>query len=134
MKILADTHILLWILSDDAQLSAKARKEILNPENEIYFSSISVWEIEIKHKIHPDQILIDGKAFTNYCKQSGFHPISFTIEHALLCESLNYPSSLPQHKDPFGKALLAQAKADGFHLMTHDSKICDYNETYIMMV
>ena len=54
MRILLDTHILLWTLSNDRRLPEKARKLIENEENEIYYSIISLWEVEIKRLIHPD--------------------------------------------------------------------------------
>ena len=54
MKILCDTHILIWFLTGDDQLSVKARAIIENEENEIYFSLVSVWEISIKHSRKPE--------------------------------------------------------------------------------
>jgi len=134
MNIIADTHILLWALSDDARLTKLARQYLVDPGNEIYFSSISVWEIEMKHKLHPEAIKIDGKTFTDYCARSGFHPISFSVDHACNAESLNYPGELPLHKDPFDWAIISQAKTAGFMLMTHDKKIKQYEEPCILYV
>ena len=54
MKILLDTHILLWVLSNDAKLSEKARKLVENEENEIYYSIVSLWEVELKRLAHPE--------------------------------------------------------------------------------
>ena len=56
MKLLLDTHILLWTLSNHERLSEKARKLIENPDNEIYYSVASIWEIEMKYLAHPDQM------------------------------------------------------------------------------
>jgi len=134
MNILADTHILLWALTDDKQLSKAARKYLSDPDNSIYYSAISVWEVEIKHKLRPDVVMISGKEFASYCKQAGFYSISFTENHAALCESLSYSDNAPVHKDPFDKALLAQAKADSLKLMTHDKKVCEYTESCILAV
>jgi len=134
MNILADTHILLWAIFDKKELSEYAREIITNPDNEIYYSSISVWEVEIKHKIRPELMTIDGSSFANYCRESGFHPINFTEQHAILCESLQTNADELHHNDPFDKSLIAQAKAGGFKFMTHDKKISYYNEPCILNV
>ena len=61
MKILLDTHILLWAVSNDVRLPAKARKLIENEENEIYYSLVSLWEVEIKHLAHPDAMTVSAE-------------------------------------------------------------------------
>ena len=61
MKVLLDTHILLWTLSNYVKLSAKARNIIENEHNDIYYSLISVWEVEVKHLLHPDDMKFNGQ-------------------------------------------------------------------------
>ncbi|MGL6199624.1 MAG: PIN domain-containing protein [Lachnospiraceae bacterium] len=60
MKVLLDTHILLWAISDDARLTEKARKLIENEDNEIYYSIVSLWEVEIRHLLHPDAMPVSA--------------------------------------------------------------------------
>ena len=60
MNVLLDSHILLWALTDDARLSEKARKIILDPENLIYFSAVSVWELTMKRLLYPKEIPFFG--------------------------------------------------------------------------
>ena len=67
MKILCDTHILIWFLTGDDQLSVKARAIIENEENEIYFSLVSVWEISIKHSRKPEQMSLSPNTEINFC-------------------------------------------------------------------
>ena len=75
MKILLDTHILLWAVSNDVRLPAKARKLIENEENEIYYSLVSLWEVEIMHLAHPDAMTVSAEELAEYCEQSGFQRI-----------------------------------------------------------
>lgn len=71
MKVLLDTHIALWALNDDEKLSEKARAIISDWRNVIYFSSISIWEIEIKHIIHPNEMISSGSEVAAKCRQAG---------------------------------------------------------------
>ena len=60
MKILIDTHIAIWAVMNDSKLPERAKEIILDKENEIFYSTASVWEIAIKHMLHPDRIRING--------------------------------------------------------------------------
>lgn len=71
MNILLDTHIALWLLADDSRLSDVARNLIQNPDNEIFYSVISMWEVSIKHTAAKN-IPISGKEFLLYCEAAGF--------------------------------------------------------------
>ena len=64
MKVLLDTHIILWALENNAKLPKKAREIIENEHNQIYYSTASVWEIAIKHMAHPEKMRIDGQGFS----------------------------------------------------------------------
>ncbi len=70
MRILLDTHILLWALSNDAKLPEKARELIEDEGNEIYYSMISLWEVEIKHLAHPDMMPVSAEEISGYCRQA----------------------------------------------------------------
>lgn len=134
MKILCDTHILIWFLTGDDQLSVKARAIIENEENEIYFSLVSVWEISIKHSRKPQHISLSPQRFIELCESQGFLEYPIEQRHILAVDTLKRPVSTPEHHDPFDKLLIAQAKIDKLTFITHDSLIPDYNEPCIVSV
>lgn len=134
MKILCDTHILIWFLTGDDQLSVKARAIIENEENEIYFSLVSVWEISIKHSHKPQHISLSPQRFIELCESQGFLEYPIEQRHILAVDTLKRPVSTPEHHDPFDKLLIAQAKIDKLTFITHDSLIPDYNEPCIVSV
>lgn len=134
MKVLLDTHIALWTLLDSEKLPMKARN-LINQENvKPVFSLVSMWEIAIKHAIHPDQMPITGAQFLNYCTQAGFQQLMVYEEHVLEVEKLKRDENSPSHKDPFDRMLIAQAKAEGIILLTHDSLLSGYNEPSVSIV
>ena len=133
MKLLLDTHMLLWSFSDDPMLSGKAVALIEDEDNVIYYSAASVWEIAIKHLHHPDRIMISPKRFLEYCRLSGFFPIPIKDEHILNIDSLDRPEGMV-HNDPFDQMLIAQAKSEGMKLVTHDGLIAKYSEDCIIHV
>lgn len=134
MEYLADTHILYWLFNNDPQLSEKAKKILLNEkkENLIYYSTISMWEIAIKHKL--GKMNFSGTEFMHYCEQAGFIKLPFDDRHIVTLETLDKLPDTPPHNDPFDQGLLAQAKADNMLLITHDQKFSYYDEPYVMIV
>ena len=68
MNLLLDTHILIWALNEDPVLPETAREMILDPDNVVYYSTVSVWEIAIKHASHPDNIEFTGRELAAFCK------------------------------------------------------------------
>ncbi len=134
MNLLLDTHILIWALNDDLRLSEKARKMILNPRNVVYYSSVSVWEVSIKHTLHPESVSFGAKELTTYCKEAGFSSLELREEHVFALETLARPDDAPKHNDPFGRALVAQAKMENMTFLTHDSLIPYYKENCIVWV
>ncbi|WP_199219632.1 type II toxin-antitoxin system VapC family toxin [Hallerella porci] len=129
-----DTHIALWTLLDSEKLPIEARK-LINQENvEPVFSLISMWEIVIKHAINPNKMPISGAQFLDYCTQAGFQQLMVYEEHVLEVEKLKRDENAPSHKDPFDRMLIAQAKAEGIILLTHDSLLSGYNEPCVMTV
>lgn len=134
MRLLLDTHILLWTLSDDAQLSEKARKLIQNGENEIYYSIASIWEIQMKYIAHPDRMSFTAEQVSGYCKESGFFLLPVREEHIFYLKNLKRPDDAPPHKDPFDKIMVCQAMVENMLFVTHDHLIPDYNEPCIYVV
>ena len=134
MKLLADTHIIIWALLDNGKLPAQARALLSDPKNEVYFSSVSVWEIAMKHAAHPNELPFTGVIFYELCQRSGFRLSETSIAHILTYESLHRAEGAPAHKDPFDKLLIAQAKTENMIFLTHDSLLSDYREPCVMPV
>lgn len=133
MRVLIDTHIAIWAITDDPLLSSKAREIIQNPNNEIYYSAATVWEVTIKHQNHPDTFLLDGRYLAEGCDDNGYHAVLIKLPHVYLIDTLERPKDSPRHKDPFDRLLLAQAKAEGMKFLTHDSNIQYYNEDCVIL-
>lgn len=133
MKLLLDTHIMLWAMTDDEQLPEKARKLIEQDENDIYFSVISLWEIQIKHLLHPEQIE-NAETVLYYCQKAGFQKILFDENSICQLLKLTRPDSAPRHKDPFDRMLICQALAEKMLFLTHDSLLPYYNVPNIIFV
>jgi PIN domain nuclease of toxin-antitoxin system len=125
MKLLLDTHIFLWYISADKKLPARFLEEIRNPENEVYLSAISLWEIIIKHQIgklplsDPPQIFIPTERQRHLIE-------SLPLDEACVRYLAELP---PLHRDPFDRMLICQAKANQMTLVTTDSAILQYSVT-----
>ncbi|MBR4825952.1 MAG: type II toxin-antitoxin system VapC family toxin [Spirochaetaceae bacterium] len=134
MKILCDTHIIIWYLTGDNRLSQKARELIDDERNTIYFSIVSIWEVSIKHNRKPDKLTLSAQEFTNFCDEQGFIEYPLNQQHIFMIDTLTRPANAPEHHDPFDRLLISQAKSDGLTFITHDSLIPYYNEPCIMPV
>lgn len=132
MDILADTHIILWSFFEPEKLSSRAQKIISDKNNLFYYSTISMWEVAIKHK--RKKLAVSGTEFLHYCEQAGFIKLPFDDRHIIALENLEKKEGAPEHNDPFDNALLAQAKADNLLLLTHDSKFLVFDEPYYSIV
>ena len=128
MKILLDTHILLWALANDSRLPAVARKMIEDESNIIYCSVASLWEISIKHKAHPDLMPTDAELMHTLCKEAGYKLLPIEPRHVLALETLEKPQEKPVYHDPFDRIMISQAKSDSMILLTCDSLIASYEE------
>ncbi len=134
MNLLLDTHIAIWALNDDPQLSPKGRKLLLDANNTIYYSTVSVWEVLLKHAKNPSNLELSAADFSKYCKQAGFYPLSLSDKHILAVETLKRAEHAKEHNDPFDRLLLAQAKIENLSFVTHDSLIPGYEERCIISV
>ena len=134
MKILLDTHIALWAITNTAKLSDETIQMLESRKNEVYYSIASVWEIAIKHKIKPEQMPISEEEFVELCGQTGFTQLLIKQEHICLLKTLSRLENAPRHNDPFDRMLIAQAKSEGMKFMTHDSLLPYYNEPFIISV
>ena len=125
MNILLDTHILLCCLYDPSKLTDTACNIIEDPDNWICFSLISLWECELKHRKHPELFEFSGHDVYEDCIRSGFKQIDLYPRHIFNLRSFETPDGL-NHKDPFDKMLMSQAKTDYMLFLTHDARIREY--------
>ena len=134
MKFLMDTHILIWHFEKNEKLAEKVRKMISDKNNTTYFSSLSIFEIELKHKNRPDKMPYSGEELISYCKTFGFKPLTLELNHVLTFKTLKRKEGKPLHKDPFDNLLLAQAVAEEMMFITHDEHIAEYDSENIFKV
>ena len=97
MKILLDTHILIWFHSKDSELSEKAWNKLLNPENEIFYSSINIWETQIKYLKHKNEINFSGEELNEMSKKAGLKLLNVKPEHCIEIKSLSYSENARRH-------------------------------------
>ena len=121
MKLLLDTHLLLWAAHDPKRLTKAARALIENSENELFFSAASLWEITIKQSLGRQDFRVDARLLRRGLLDNGYTELSITSEHAISTGQLAYT-----HKDPFDRILLAQATVEGITLLTNDRKLARY--------
>jgi len=122
VKLLLDTHILLWAVSASNQLSPVARKLLGDTDSELWFSVVNVWEVAIKVGLGRDPEMISPTLFRATLLQSRYRELPILSTHALATESL------PQlHSDPFDRMLLAQASVEGMLLVTSDARLSKYS-------
>lgn len=134
MKLLLDTRIALWAISDSKQFSEEVRALLENEENAVYYSMASVWEIAIKRKIHPDQMPMDEEVFVSLCEENGFERLDIMLPHIFELKNLARRENVPRHNDPFDRLIIAQAKTENMVLITHDSLLAGYGEKCVMTV
>ncbi len=121
MKLLLDTHLLLWAAGVPDRLSAVASALIEEPQNQLFFSAASLWEIAIKHRLGRPDFQVDVRLLRRGLLDNAYNELPIGSEHAVAI------SSLPAiHKDPFDRLLIAQATIEGITLLTADSLVAQY--------
>ncbi len=128
MKLLLDTHILLWIAGKPEKLTESTRSLLTTPENSLFFSAASIWEIVIKLGIGREDFKVDPYRLRKMLVVHGYTELPITAEHALKVVSLPL-----LHKDPFDRLLLAQARTEGMMLLTVDVAVGQYHESVMMV-
>lgn len=125
MRLLLDTHILLWAMAGDHRLG-KAEALILDPVNSIVVSTASYLELAIK--ISQGKIDVSIPQIRAAVVESGFEELPVNGVHAEILVSLPW-----RHKDPFDRILVAQALAEPMRLVTADAVVADYSDTVILV-
>lgn len=121
MRLLLDTHIALWAITDSPKLGAIARALILDPANSIHVSAASVWEIAIKHQLGRGDMPVSAARAAQLFADSGYQILPITAAHAAATEAL-----AAIHADPFDRLLVAQALSEPLQLLTRDRTVAAY--------
>jgi len=123
MKLLLDTHIILWAAGQPEKLSESARETLLDTQNKLFFSAISLWEIVIKIGIGRKDFKVDPYRLRKLLIINDYNELPVTSEHVIKVGTLP-----PLHKDPFDRLLIAQARCEGMDLLTVDSAVIEYGD------
>jgi PIN domain nuclease of toxin-antitoxin system len=120
VRLLLDTHIVLWVLRDARELKAGARSMIGHAEA-VFVSAASWWEVSIKAAA--GKLPVEPERLQARALAAGFEPLPVTWTHALAVHGLP-----PLHRDPFDRMLIAQAISEPLHLLTHDAALAAYSD------
>lgn len=126
MRLLLDTHILLWAMVNDRRLSQEAANLIKDPHNIVLVSAASFWEIAIKTSLN--KVSISLLALAQAMTESGFETLSINVDHCLQLARLPL-----LHRDPFDRMLVAQSRAEPAMLVTSDKALAEYGETVLLV-
>jgi PIN domain nuclease of toxin-antitoxin system len=121
MKILVDTHLLLWAAGQPDRLPTAAVKLIDNPSNELLFSAASLWEAVIKRGLGRKDFQVDPRLLRRGLLDNDYSELPILSDHVVAVDDLP-----PIHKDPFDRMLVAQATVEGITLLTADSIVAQY--------
>lgn len=121
MKLLLDTQLLLWAAGQPERLSPRAKRLLNDPENELLFSAVSLWEITIKSGLGREDFRVEPRVLRRGLLDNGYVELPITSEHAVNVDALP-----PLHKDPFDRLLLSQALVEGITLLTADAQLARY--------
>jgi PIN domain nuclease of toxin-antitoxin system len=119
VRLLLDTHVLLWWLADDPQLGERGRELIATPEHVVFYSAASIWEIRIKAALGKLEL---PDTFADALSAQAFESLSVTSAHAHALRDLPM-----HHRDPFDRMLVCQARLENLTLVTHDAALTAYD-------
>jgi PIN domain nuclease of toxin-antitoxin system len=120
VKLLLDTHLVLWAMQDSKRLSSAARKEI-RAADAVYVSAASLWEIAIKASL--GKLDVDSDLLEERLDAAGFQPLAITWQHTTQVRKLPM-----RHRDPFDRMLIAQAVSEPLRLLTDDAGLRGYSD------
>ena len=123
MKLLLDTHILLWAAGDPGRLTPESRDLLDDPATKLLFSTASIWEVVIKKALGRRDFRIEPRQFRDGLIQNGYSELAIRSEHTLAVDLL--PSI---HKDPFDRILIAQAQVENIKFLTMDNRLSRYSD------
>lgn len=120
MRLLLDTHLVLWAMQDSRALSKSAR-DYLHKADAVYVSAVSLWEIAIKADL--GKLQVDVEVLEQKLAEAGFQQLAVSWSHSLKLRGL-----APLHRDPFDRMLIAQAMSEPLRLLTHDVALVAYSD------
>ena len=123
MKLLLDTHLLLWAANQFDKLSPIAVQLMSNTHNELVFSAASIWEVTIKQGLGRNDFRVNPRLLRRGLLENGYQELAISGVHVLAVGQL--PSI---HKDPFDRLLVAQAQSESIILLTADSLVAQYGD------
>jgi PIN domain nuclease of toxin-antitoxin system len=126
VKVILDTHVLLWAAGRPEKLSESARDLLSSPQNSLFFSPANIWEIVIKSELGREDFKVDPRRLRKMLLLHGYSELPITSDHVLAVQALP-----PLHKDPFDRILLAQARSEGMQLATVDPVLHQYKESVL---
>lgn len=121
MRLLLDTHLLLWTAGKSHMLSKEAVELIAAPDNEIAYSVVGLWEIAIKNRLGRSDFSVDLPLLRRRLLDNGYRELSVVGEHAIALEAVPL-----HHRDPFDRILIVQAMVEGMTLLTVDAALASY--------
>ena len=121
MKLLLDTHLLLWAAGQPERLPASVKRFLEDQTVQPIFSSASIWEVVIKRGLGREDFQVDPALLRRGLLDNGYGELPITSRHALAVDRL--PA---MHKDPFDRILVAQSLAEGITLLTADPLVAQY--------
>ncbi len=121
MKLLLDTHVLLWAAAGSRRLSSAGRRLIEDEQSELFFSIGSIWEVVIKRGLGRSDFQVDPRVLRRRLLDNGYSELPIVSEHVLALDGL--PAI---HRDPFDRLLVAQAMVEGMTLLTLDPMVARY--------
>lgn len=133
MKLLLDTHILYWLITDNENLSKDARTLILKDDVDIYYSIATLWEIAIKRNRYKDEYGFSEVTFEKYFREAGYTELQITPQHIFYLDKLIFNNRELNHSDPFDRIMIAQAKSENMTFVTHDKILAHYGSNIIIV-
>ena len=121
MRLLLDTHVLLWAVGMSGRLSAQTRQVLETPDNEVYYSAANLWEIAIKSRLRRTDFQVDPEQLLAALPAMDFTELPITARHAAAVARLP-----PLHRDPFDRLLIAQSQTEPMILLTNDELLVQY--------
>jgi PIN domain nuclease of toxin-antitoxin system len=121
VKLLLDTHLLIWAADDIKRVPPDARGLMADQENELLFSVVSIWEVAIKRGLNRPDFQVDARKLRRGLIDNGYIELPILGEHAAAIDGLP-----PIHKDPFDRMLIAQTIVEGITLLTNDESMAMY--------
>lgn len=133
MRYLLDTHVILWALIDDKRIPKDIKEKLLNSNNQVYYSTVSPWEVEIKHQ-EQKNFTLSAKQFCFLCDQNDILNLPIKNDHVIKLNDIIKANKKFKYNDPFDKMLLAQSLQENMTLITHDKKLMVYNTGNVILI